>query len=301
MISTARILPAVCILVFLTFCETLPADSKLSYFKSDEDKLTLKPGEKLVYSVRWMRMPVGTAVTHVKEITEVDGRLVYNITTRTRANRFIRLLYNVDDRISSQVEVDGFRPLRYQKRLREGRKKKDELITFNWETKKATYYKGKGANRKKRRDIPITEGTQDPLSGLFFLRGLPLELGRECVMTVATERKSWNVVIKPIERTTMNLRGIGKFDVLVIEPIVEFEGLFVHKSKLKIWLDEETKIPLKIVADIPIGSITIILREVYNTEAEEKEPGPVVKTPAPWETSDKDMGQLDTSPAQRHR
>jgi len=248
-----------------------------------------------------MKMPVGSAVIHVKEITEVDGKPVYNIITRTRSNRLIRLLYNVDDKISSQVEVAGFRPLRYEKRLREGRKKKDELITFDWETKQATYYKGKGKNQKKRRDIPITEGTQDPLSSLFFLRGLPLELGRECVMTVTTERKCWDVIIKPIKKTKMNLRNIGKFDVLVIEPIVEFEGLFVHESKLKIWLDEETKIPLKMVADIPIGSITLILSKVYDTEVEEEESKPTVKTPTPWETSGKEREPAKDDPERRQR
>lgn len=283
--KASGMLPAACALALLGLCRSGLADPKLSDFKSAEDRLTLKPGEKLVYSVRWMKLPVGKAVLHVKDIIDVDGTPAYQITTYTKANRLIRLIYKVDDKVTSYVAVEGFRPLKFQKRLREGRRKKDELIDFDWERKEATYYEGKGEKQKKRRTIPITEGTQDTLSCIYFLRSLPLQIGKECTMRVATEKKCWDVVITPIKKTKINLRNAGKFDALLIEPTVDFEGLFVHDRKLRIWLEEETKIPLMMVADIPIGSIVLVLSEIADTKAPpQEEPAKGVEARVePWE------------------
>lgn len=283
-LTTKRLLSALLVVALLVMCRTLLAKSQLSDFKSEKGKLTLKPGEKLVYSVYWMKVPVGRAVLHVKDMTEVDGKSAYHITAYTRANRIIRLFYKVDDRITSYVEVDGFRPLKFEKQLREGKRKKDERIDFDWEKKEAIYLEFKGSKQKKRKIMPLVEGAQDVLSCLYFMRGLRMEVGKECAIKVITEEKCWNLVIKPIKKTKVKLRKLGKFDALLIEPIVDFEGLFVHDRKLQIWLDEETKIPLIILADIPIGSIRLVLRSVENTVEKKKDEEPSTEKPkeSPW-------------------
>lgn len=269
-LTTKRLLGTLLAVVLLASCRTLAAKSNLSDFKSEKDKLTLRVGEKLTYAVYWMKMPVGRGVTHVKAITEIDGELVYQLVSYTKANKFIRLFYKVDDRITSYVTVDGFRPLRFEKKLEEGKRKKEETIEFDWEKKTATYYKGIGKNRKKRKTISIKENTQDPLSCMFFLRSMQMKVGEERIMTVSTGKKSWDVSVKPVGKTKLKIRNVGTFNVLCLEPTVDFEGLFVHDRKLTIWLDEETKIPLMVLADIPIGSIKLILCDVENTEEKEK-------------------------------
>lgn len=294
-LTTKRLLGALLVVALLVACRTLLAKSQISDFKSEKDKLTLKPGERLVYSVRWMKVPVGKAVLHVKDMTEVNGKSAYHLIAYTRANRIIRLFYKVNDRITSYVEADSFRPLKFEKRLREGKRKKDEKIDFDWEKKEAVYLEFRGSKQKKRRIIPIVEGAQDALSCLYFLRGLPLEMGKECALKVVTEEKCWDLVIKPIKKTKVKLRKLGKFNALLIEPIVDFEGLFVHDRKLRIWLDEETKIPLVMLADIPIGSIRLVLCGVENTAEKEKDEEPSTEEPkeSPWT-------KTTTTPAGRH-
>ena len=294
-LTTKRLLGALLVVALLVACRTLLAKSPLSDFKSEKDKLTLKPGEKLVYSVRWTKVPVGRAVLHVKDMTEIDGKSAYHLAAYTRANRIIRLFYKVDDRITSYVEADSFRPMKYEKRLREGKRKKDESIEFDWEKKEAIYLEFKESKQKKRKVIPFVGEVQDALSCLYFLRGLPLEVGKECTIKVVTEEKCWDLVIKPIKKTKVKLRKLGKFDALLIEPTVDFEGLFVHDRKLKIWLDEETKIPLMMLADIPIGSIRLVLCSVENTVEKEKDEEPSTEKPkeSPWT-------RRATTPAGRH-
>ncbi len=51
-LTAKRLLGVLLVVALLAPCRTLLAKSRLSDFKSDENKLTLKPGEKLIYSVR---------------------------------------------------------------------------------------------------------------------------------------------------------------------------------------------------------------------------------------------------------
>jgi hypothetical protein len=74
---------------------------------------------------------------------------------------------------------------------------------------------------------------------------------------------------------------VGRFTALVVEPKIDFEGLFVHEREVTIWLDEETKIPLKMEANIPIGSINLVLCSIEDTKTEKKTEGPE-PVPDPW-------------------
>ncbi len=255
----------------LAACGTVAAEeSPLKPFKSEGEEFRLKTGEQLTYSIYWIGLSVGTAVMRVRETTKEKGRTAYHLTTQVRSGRAIRWIYKVEDDASSLVEADGFRPLRFDKNLHEGKRKKTEFIDFDWEAAEATFYRVREEEQQKRRAFPVEKGAQDSLSCLYFLRSLPLEIGKEVIMKVATEKKCWSLKIVPLREEKLELDKLGSFDCLVIEPIAEFEGLFVRSDKkLIIWMDKESRIVLKMVAEVPIGSVSVYLTEVADTEADE--------------------------------
>ncbi len=51
-LTTRKLLGALLVVALLAPCRTLLAKSRLSDFKSDENKLTLKPGEKAHFAFR---------------------------------------------------------------------------------------------------------------------------------------------------------------------------------------------------------------------------------------------------------
>jgi hypothetical protein len=256
-------------LLMLFFCGVVAGESPLEKFKCEGEDFKLKVGEQLTYTIYWIGLPVGRGIMRVKELTKEKGRTAYQLTIQVRSNRLIRWIYKVEDDASSMIEVDGFRPLRFDKHLHEGKRKKDELIDFDWEKEEATYYKIREEKQQKRRSFVMEKGAQDPLSCLYFLRSFSLEAGKERIMKVASEKKCWDLKIVPLRKEKLELEGLGTFDCLVIEPIAEFEGLFVRSDKkLTIWLDEKTGIVLKMVAEIPIGSASVYLADVADVEAD---------------------------------
>jgi hypothetical protein len=61
----------------------------------------------------------------------------------------------------------------------------------------------------------------------------------------------------------MKLPGIGKLDLIQVEPLAKFEGLFVRKGRMWIWLtDDERRIPVLMKSKIPVGSITAVLEKI---------------------------------------
>jgi len=54
----------------------------------------------------------------------------------------------------------------------------------------------------------------------------------------------------------------GEFDCLVVEPVLEGEGLFQHEGKLTIWMtDDARKMPVLMKTKVKVGSIDASLRE----------------------------------------
>jgi hypothetical protein len=53
----------------------------------------------------------------------------------------------------------------------------------------------------------------------------------------------------------------------VVEPLIVEGGLFKAKGRFLLWItDDDKKIPVKMSAEIPIGSIDGELREFYGIE-----------------------------------
>jgi hypothetical protein len=52
----------------------------------------------------------------------------------------------------------------------------------------------------------------------------------------------------------------GKFNTVLIKPIVKSEGIFFGKGDILIWLtDDSRRIPVKLKTKIPFGSVKAIL------------------------------------------
>jgi len=55
----------------------------------------------------------------------------------------------------------------------------------------------------------------------------------------------------------------GKFDCIIVEPVMRTEGIFKAKGRIKIWLsDDRYKIPVKMQTEVFfIGSVTAKLKK----------------------------------------
>ena len=208
-----------------------------------------KVPEKFIYNVYWAGIRAGSASLELKDTPEG-----LTITSRAVSAEFISLFYKVEDLAQSILYPNGY-PSLYVLKIQEGRHKRDKATFFNMrpdnETQHIIY------NNKLDNEIVEFNFEQpafDPLSGLFEIRKHQLEVGRSEFITVFDSKKLWNVEVQVLRKERITT-PVGKFNTIVIKPILQSEGIFMKKGDIHIWLtDDEKKIPVMIKSKVKIGS-----------------------------------------------
>ena len=212
-------------------------------------------GEKLVYSVGYGMIKAGQASLEVKDITKLDGHKCFHIVSTAKSNKFFSLFFNVDDKIESFMDVYGLYSLRFEKRLMEGKYRANAYIDFDQEKNLAI--SGKDT-------IPIPPYVQDALSVLYYARTQKLEVGKSISIDNHTDRKNYLLEVKVHRKETVEVPA-GKFNCLVVEPILKGNSIFKYEGRLLVWLtDDERKMPVFMKSKaIFIGSINASLEEYH--------------------------------------
>jgi hypothetical protein len=204
-------------------------------------------------------MEVGTADVEVKKDFEVvNGRKAYHVAVNVRSNSLIDLVYPVRDEHHSYIDKGHFHSLRYEKILKEGRYRADEVMEFDQANHQALYTSRRSGTKKQ---MMIPKNVQDQVSGTFWFRAQPMKTGDSIYVPVNTDEKNWNLEIRVLERDRIEIGDLGTFDALRLEPLVKFQGIFVKRGKMTGWMStDDRRLPLLMKTKIPVlGSINIVL------------------------------------------
>ncbi len=212
-------------------------------------------GEKLMYTVHYLGMNAGTAQMSVLDKMIFNGHEVYPILATAQSNDFISLLYPVNTRIESYMDVNGLYSHLINVKQHEGKKKRDKRIEFDQEGHKATQSDDAGQSVF---DVPPK--VNDSLSSLYYFRTQKnIAVGQSVFIDVHESKKNWKLEIRVLgkERVTTPL---GTFDTLKVQAMPRYEGIFQNKGDLFIWVtDDDRKIPVIMKSKIKVGSITVTL------------------------------------------
>ena len=203
-------------------------------------------------------MEVGTAEAVVHGIEKVHGREAYHIAAYARSNSLIDLIYPVRDEHHTYVDAEHLHSLRYEKILHEGRYRADEVIEFDQQNHKATYYSKKNKSKKQ---MLIFKNVQDELSSAFWFRAQPMKVGETVHIPAMADEKNWDLEVRVLQRDQVEIKGLGTFDALQVEPSAKFQGIFVRRAKIRGWMStDEKRLPLMMKTKIPVlGTITVVL------------------------------------------
>jgi len=228
--------------------------------RSDVPQKKLFVGEKLTYKISYLGISVGKAEAEVKEIVELDGRKAYHIEVKVRSSVVIDLVYKVRDEHHSYIDVEKFHTLKYEKIIREGHYRADEVMTYDQVNHTAHYYSRKN---KSEKEMLIPKDVQDQLSCGYYFRTLDIQPNTSVFISVNADEKNWDLEVKLLDVDDMKIRKIGKFQALETEPIIKFQGVFVKRGKIRGWISlDERRIPLKMKVKVPVlGSVVAKLTE----------------------------------------
>lgn len=209
-------------------------------------------GETLDYDLSWSRISGGAARMTIAPIGDQD-RL--RITSIAKSGTFFSMFFKVRDEIESVVSSNDFSTIEYHKILLEGSKRKDELTIIDTKNNVAL---------RKGTAIHVPRPVFDPLSLMYYVRGLELTPGKVHEFTIIADGKIYKVSAAVGDRETITTPA-GTFNTVVVEPKMESQaGVFKdEQTRLLIWYSDDARhLPVRIRSDVKIGSITVALRAV---------------------------------------
>ena len=218
-----------------------------NWWKRKVENKAFNVGEYLKFQVRYGMIRAGTAIIEIADTIDYNGAKCFKVVSTARSNAFVSTFYKVRDTVFSYIDYDGIYSHYFSKRLNEGKYHKTQETFFD-----------------QRRHLAITgEDTirtysfvQDAFSALYYARTLELEEGADLKIDNHTDRKNYPLKVIVHGRDSVEVPA-GKFDCIVVEPVMRAEGIFQAKGSIKIWLtNDRYKIPVKMQTEVFfLGSI----------------------------------------------
>lgn len=234
-----------------------PADS--SWWVRNIDSPSFHLGERLEFSVKYGRLPAGSAVMEISDTATSDDHLCYRVVSTASSNDFVSVFYKVRDTVETYIDIPGIFPRKFIKHLREGNYRMDRITTFDQRRHLAI---------TGNDTVPTYKFVQDPLSSLYYLRTQQLIPGKDVLIDNHTDKKNYllKVIIYRKERIEV---PAGTFDCVVIEPVMRAEGIFKAKGRIWIWLtDDEYKMPVMMKSEVYfLGSVSAQLSSYRHGKA----------------------------------
>ncbi|MGD0280793.1 MAG: DUF3108 domain-containing protein [Dissulfurispiraceae bacterium] len=214
--------------------------------------------EKLQYDLTWGGIKTGEAALEVRQAGD-DIELI----SKAKTSAWVSLFYRVDDVVVSTIKsrsgplqnpFEGFIgvPYNYRIKIREGRQRRDKEFIIDHISKTVTYI---NYIAKEQKTFGINESTLDPLSSFYFIRTLPLEVGKTVFVDVFDSDKLYKVEVRALKKEVLETPA-GKFRTLLIKS----EGIFFRKGDMLIWFtDDSRRIPVMMKTKMAVGTVKAIL------------------------------------------
>lgn len=216
-------------------------------------------GERLTYNVSWGPWDVGT-VWLSSEWVEEEGRDLIAIRVKTRSNGFLDAIYPVDDFLESVIDPETFTPLRFTKRLNEGKRHLNEITYFEHELGVAEW---RQVSRNQRRQFAIEPDSRDLLSFMFYMRSQRFTPGAVYHFKVMADDKLHAMDVYARAVVPVKLPDFGTARCLKVDPEAKFQGLFVRVGRIQVWIsDDDRYLCAKATAKVPVGSVRMVLTRV---------------------------------------
>jgi hypothetical protein len=266
MVKTIRII-AVMLLAAVATC---PADGAESH--------PFQVGEKLSYQIFWGPFVVGRATLEVRGIEAVDGHDCYHLVATAKTTGFADLLFPVDSRTESWLDVQGLFTRKYRQTRREGDHRRHDETTYDYERNVAiTKNFIKGKNKRSRIDQPVL----DPISSLYYVRTRPLLLDAEQRFVVNASQTNYVVHVSPDQRKTIWLRPVGNVPALRLEPKPTLKIVSSNKGRMWFWVSDDARhLPLLVASDLQIGSAKLVLAKIESAKPAPDNAPPSAEQPA---------------------
>jgi hypothetical protein len=206
-------------------------------------------GERLEYDVKFGVLKVGSGRMEVVGTETVRGRQAWHTAFTVKGGTFF---YKVNDRLESWIDMENFASLRHVQDLQEGRR--DRERRYEIFPDRMVYTENEGDEQPTARD-PLDDG-----SFLYFIRTVPLSVGQTYDFPRYFKPDRNPVRVRVLRKESVKVPA-GRFDAIVIQPIIKSKGIFSENGRAEIWLsDDDRRIMLQMKSNLSFGTLNLYLK-----------------------------------------
>lgn len=201
-------------------------------------------GERMTYKVRLGIVgEVGAGSLEVAELDTVQGRPAYELRFKLEGGiPFAR----VDDDFRSWLDAQSLVSRRFSQDQKEVKYRRQRTFEFYPEER-----------RWQRLDVNEsgalpTDEPLDDVSFLYFIRTLPLEVGKTYTFNRYFKEDGNPVTVKVLRKQTVTVPA-GKFNTIVVQPIIKTKGLFSEGGQAEVYFtDDHRRILVQLKSKVKI-------------------------------------------------
>lgn len=213
-----------------------------------EKPMAFNNGETMLFKFKYGFISAGYG-----ELKVHDEGGKFHFAARGWSAGFFDPFFKVRDYYDSYVSADDMMPYYFTRDVEEGNFKKKQNVTFKDQ---------KASSEKKTIDIP--SNTQDLVSFFYYLRSQDLQSMKKkekIQVPIYLDDEIFDAEFTYDEDEKLRT-VVGRKKCMVFSVKVMSGRVFGDSEELKVWVTkDEQKIPVKLKADVAVGSIKMILDE----------------------------------------
>lgn len=224
-------------------------------------------GEQMEYKVHYGFVNAAEAIMRIKpQLEKTQNKECYHVEIAGKTVGMFDLFMRVRDKFGTYIDKDLLVPRKFYRQIEEGKYRKHEIVDFDIENSLASVkkYDDKKEVWNKSEEFETYQDAQDLVSGYYYLRTLDFNnytKGDTINLSVFFDDENTNFQMLYLGRESVKTK-IGRYNAIVISPIMPENKLFDGQDAIKVWLsDDQDKIPLKVKAQMFIGAIEIDIKK----------------------------------------
>ena len=226
-----------------------------------EAQVPFKVGESLRYDVSWSAVLVaGTATAQVVDSKPAGtGAGAYSILVEGRPVPMLARLYNLYYKMESLLDTVTLLSQRGSLYSEEGADKTTGTTRFDRAARRAFYERQ--ADTTIKTDFAIPAGTQDGLAAFYAIRGHAFKPGERFTIPVTDSGGLYTVSVDVAQPESIRapIGDVSAWKLTV--GITDAQGQPVWKN-IALWVSNDARrLPVKMQAELPVGSFVLVLRE----------------------------------------
>jgi len=209
-------------------------------------------GERLRYDAKFGIINIGGAELVVTGLDTIQGDSALHIRFVVDGGNFLYQLHNEWD---SWIALDDFTSRRFVQDHHEGGKRYRNAYDIFPDS---GFYRQAGVDSV----LPTSPQPLDDAAFFYFVRTVPLEPGARYEFDRYFKPDRNPVVLEVVGRDTVDVPA-GRFDCLVVQPIIKGGGIFREKADGRLWIsNDERRLVVQIKSRFYFGSLTFRLTEL---------------------------------------